>query len=196
MLGIFMGDKFLKPFSGKTIPTDLEATLLDRAKPIQPFKLIDHNNKSFDHTRFSSKWSFMFFGYTHCPDVCPTAMQTMKTVWKQLDVDKQSGSNLQMIFVSVDPERDDLDTLKQYATFYHPDYIGVTGKLDQIDNITRQLGILYGYEEPDEKGNYHVNHSGQIILVDPRGNMRGVFSPPLDPLQISKDFLKIKDYVE
>ncbi len=196
LVGIFAGDKFMRLFYNRAVPADLTATLLEKAKTLHPFTMQDHNQKTFGLNELKSKWSFMFFGYTHCPDVCPLAMQVMKQVWQQLDVSKHPDSNLQMLFVSVDPERDTPALLKQYAQYYDPSFIGITGKLDEVDNLTRQLGILYGYEEPDKQGNYHVNHSGQIILIDPQGNMRAVFSPPLDPKQIARDFQRIKTYVE
>ena len=138
----------------------------------------------------------MFFGYTHCPDVCPLAMQVMKNVWNNPELKKLTENNLKMIFVSVDPDRDTPELLKSYVQYYNPKFIGVTGKAEQIDNITGQLGILYGFDDPNENGDYNVSHSGQIILIDPQGNMRGVFSPPLNPLSIAKDFLAIKKFIE
>jgi len=196
LLGIFTGDKFVKLFVPKSIPTDLAATLLERAKPLSDFQLLDHNNQPIGLAQLKSKWTFMFFGYTHCPDVCPLAMRVMQQVWKQLGYLEKPDNNVQMYFVSVDPDRDTPELLKQYATHYNPNFIGVTGKSDQIDVLTGQLGILYGFGDPDEKGDYHVNHSGQIVLIDPQGNMRGVFSPPHEPQSISRDFLKIREYVE
>lgn len=178
------------------VPKNLEATLLDKSKPLTAFNLIDHNNNAFNLDSLKGNWSFLFFGYTHCPDVCPLAMQVMRKVWQDKRLETTAKTNLKMIFVSVDPDRDTPAILKSYAQYYNPAFIGVTGKADGIDNLTRQLGILYGFEEPNKNGDYNVAHSGQIILIDPKGNMRAVFSPPLNPKSITKDFIAIQKFVE
>jgi len=177
------------------VPKNLEATLLDKAKPLTDFSLIDHDKNVFDLKRLKNNWSFLFFGFTHCPDVCPLAMQVMKKVWDSPEL-TNNKKNLQMIFVSVDPDRDKPELLKRYTQYYNPAFIGVTGVANQIDILTRQLGILYGFDDPNENGDYNVSHSGQIILIDPQGNMRAVFSPPLTPQSIVKDFIEIKKFVE
>ena len=178
------------------VPKNLEATLLDKSKPLTNFNLIDHDNSPFNLTSLQNNWSFLFFGYTHCPDVCPLAMQVMRKVWLAPELKAATETNLKMVFVSVDPDRDTPAILKSYAQYYNPAFIGVTGKADEIDILTRQIGILYGFDEPNKNGDYNVSHSGQIILIDPNGNMRAVFSPPLNPASIVKDFVAIKKFVE
>ena len=99
-----------------------------------------------------------------------------------------------MIFVSVDPDRDKPEILKQYVQYFHPEFNGVTGKINEIDKLTSQIGILYGYDEK-EGGNdleYTVNHSAQLILVDPKGRMRAVISPPHIPETIASNFQTIR----
>ena len=194
VVGVLVSQKLLK--APATIPENLSATLLDKAKPLYNFRLIDHNNKPFDLNRLKGHWSFLFFGYTHCPDVCPLAMQIMRKVWQAPQLKTVINTNMQMIFVSVDPDRDKPALLKSYVQYYNPAFIGVTGKADEIDNLTGQLGILYGFDDPNENGDYNVSHSGQIILIDPQGNMRAVFSPPLSPQSITQDFIAIKKFVE
>ena len=194
VVGVLVSQKLLK--APATIPENLSATLLDKAKPLYNFRLIDHNNKPFDLNRLKGHWSFLFFGYTHCPDVCPLAMQIMRKVWQAPQLKTVINTNMQMIFVSVDPDRDKPALLKSYVQYYNPAFIGVTGKADEIDNLTGQLGILYGFDDPNENGDYNVSHSGQIILIDPQGNMRAVFSPPLSPQSITRDFIAIKKFVE
>lgn len=184
---------FRKP---ATIPQNLQATLLDTAKPLTAFKLVDHNNNPFNLHTLKGKWTFLFFGYTHCPDVCPTALQLMRSVWKMPQLQPAISSNLKMVFISVDPERDTPAILQSYVKYYNLEFIGVTGKLDEIDKLTNQIGVLYGFDEPNENGDYNVSHSGQIILIDPQANMRAVFSPPLTSQSIADDFLAIKKYVE
>ncbi len=179
----------------KQPPTGLAATFLIKGKPLTPFHLLDQDRKTFNLARLKGKWSFMFFGYTNCPDVCPISMKVMQGVWHKLPPALLKKS--QMVFVSVDPGRDTPEILKSYVQYFHPDFLGVTGDPDQIDILTRQIGILYGFEDPEPGSkNYTVNHSAQIILIDPEGDMRAVFSPPHDAEKIAASFQKIIAFVE
>lgn len=111
---------------------------------------------------------------------------------QQLQKPVATPQSLQMGFVSVDPECDKLDILKQYTQYFNPELIGVTGKADQIDILTNQPGILYGFEDTFKEGEYVVNHSAQIILIDPAGNMHAIFSPPHTPETMAREFVAIK----
>lgn len=181
--------------TGKRLPQDLEATFLPKGKPLKSFSLQDHNQQLFDLERFKGKWSFMFFGYTNCPDVCPLGMKVMQGVWQKLPAKLLKKS--QMVFVSVDPDRDTPAIMKSYVQYFHPDFIGITGKSEQIDILTREIGILYGFEDPEAGSkDYTVNHSAQIILIDPDARMRAVFSPPHEADKISSTFQKITTFLE
>ena len=191
-LGLWLSQKISHT---KKPPANLAATFLVKGKPLTAFSLIDDNHKTFDLARLKGKWSFMFFGYTNCPDVCPLSMKIMQGVWQKLP--PAVLKRAQMVFVSVDPGRDTPEILKSYVQYFHPDFLGVTGDPDQIDILTRQLGILYGFEDPEPgTKNYTVNHSAQIILVDPQAHMRAVFSPPHDAAKIADTFQKILAFVE
>jgi len=194
VIGVWVNQSIFK--APAVVPKNLEATLLDKSKPLTAFNLIDNDNKPFNLESLKNNWSFLFFGYTHCPDVCPLAMQVMRKVWEDERLKAATKTNLKMVFVSVDPDRDTPAILKAYAQYYNPAFIGVTGKADEIDNLTRQIGILYGFDEPNKNGDYNVSHSGQIILIDPDGNMRAVFSPPLNPQSVATDFIAIQKFVK
>jgi len=195
--GVLAARYFMEPHTAKTSqPADIEATYLADGKPITGFHLQDDNHQPFDASRFKGKWTFLFFGYTNCPDVCPTTMLVMKSVWAKLPASARAVPAPQLVFVSVDPDRDSPNKLKKYVSFYQPDFIGVTGKADQIDILTRQVGVLYGFDDdPDGKG-YTVKHSAQIILVDPTGKMRAVFSPPHKVEDIVNSFVRIRIFYE
>lgn len=180
---------------GKRLPPDLEATFLPKGKPLKAFTLLDHDQQTFNLDRFKGKWSFMFFGYTNCPDVCPMGMKVMQGAWQQLPESLLNHS--QMIFVSVDPGRDKPETMKSYVQYFHPDFVGVTGTPDQINILTRDIGILHGIDKhAKDNENYVVNHSGQFILIDPDARMRAVFSPPHEPNKIAETFQKITSFLE
>lgn len=193
--GYWLSQFYQQSAHSESIPQGLEATVLDKPRPLAPFKLADHDGKPFDEQTLKGHWNFMFFGYTHCPDVCPLALTVMRSVWQQLPQQADDPAAPRMFFVSVDPDRDTAELLKQYVSYFDPSFIGVTGTADEIDKLTGQLGILYGFE--DKKANseqYNVNHSAQIILIDPQGRMRAVISPPHDPATIASNFKTIRDY--
>jgi len=130
----------------------------------------------------------------NCPDVCPTTLSIMQQVWRQLRSNRADMKQLQMIFVSVDPERDRPQQLQDYVSYFDPTFIGVTGDPDEIDKLTNQTGILYGYEDADEEtGNYVVNHSAQILLFDPQARLHTVLSPPFDSATIVRNLQSIQN---
>ncbi len=176
-------------------PALQQGTLLPQAKVIGDFSLVDQNDQPFTRERLKNHWTFAFFGYTHCPDVCPTSLAMLAQMQRRLE--KAGTPELpDVIFVSVDPERDTLATLATYVPYFHPDFLGVTGEPDEIHSFTRRLGILYGKAENDSGENYLVDHSASVLLFDPDGNMRAVFGPPHDPEKMANDFIAIRNYYE
>jgi len=173
-----------------------QGTLLPSAKPVTDFQLTDHRGQPFTLKNLKHNWTFAFFGYTHCPDVCPTSMAMLAQV--QGNLEKQDGLDKlpQVVFVSVDPERDTAALLSEFVPYFHADFIGASGDAQNTLNLTRQLGILYGKTEGSAADNYLVDHSAAIILLDPDGAFRAVFGVPHDPTLIASDFLAIKDYYE
>jgi protein SCO1/2 len=178
-------------------PTLQQGTLLPQAKLISDFSLIDHNGTRFGLDRFKNHWTFTFFGYTHCPDVCPTSMAMLAQVQNRLE-EAGTAELPRVVFFSVDPQRDTPATLATYVPYFHSDFLGVTGDPDEIFQLSRQLGILYGKTETENEDslNYLVDHSASIILFDPEGGFRALFGPPHDPAKIAADFLAIRDYYE
>lgn len=193
--GWWFSQKILNLQGTADIPQGLEATVLPQARPLKPFILVDQDNQKFDLQRLHGRWSFLFFGFTRCPDVCPTTLHTMKGVRKILQQQPNQDMKLQMVFVSVDPNRDSPEILKKYVTYFDPTFLGVTGELQHITELTRQLGILYEYHNnSDDKQAYTVNHSAQILLVDPLARLRAVLSSPHDANTIAENFLAIEKF--
>ena len=173
---------------------ELDASYLPKgeARYVKDIHLIDYNEQAFTETQFKGKWTFMFAGFTNCPDICPTTMLVLKAVWAQMpDYAKQSPP-VQMIFLSVDPGRDSPKYLKDFVTYYHREFIGVTGKPEEIDKLVNQLGIYYGFDDAGDTKNYQVNHSGQIVLIDPEGKLRAIFSTPHNAATIVDSYIKIR----
>lgn len=175
------------------IPNDFEATVFPEARELIPFKLVDHDNRPFTPVQLKQKWSLLFFGFTHCPDVCPTTLKVLQDFWQELS--PLVRDKTQVVFITVDPNRDPPATMKEYVQFFEPSFIGVTGDLGQITAFTRSLGILYEYVSMGKgKNNYGVNHSAQIILIDPQARLRAVFPPPHDADEMAKNYNTIFDF--
>jgi protein SCO1/2 len=178
------------------LPQLKQGTLLPSAKAVADFQLTDHYGKPFTRENLKGKWSFAFFGYTHCPDVCPTSLAMLAQVMRILEKDNTLDVLPQTVFFSVDPERDTPELLEKYLPYFHPDFIGVTGDPQKVLLLTRQLGIMYGKAPGDNADNYLVDHSASIILFNPDGNFLALFGIPHDPGLIAQEFIAIKNYYE
>lgn len=164
----------------------LHATVLSQPRDVQPFKLVDHTGKTFDNRALLDRWSFIFFGYTHCPDVCPTTLSVLNSVARKLE---GLENQLQFVFISIDPVRDTPEKLGQFVSYFNGTFIGATGTDDAINALTRQLGVIYArVEEKPGTDNYLMDHSASVLLFDPAGHFHAVFTPPLDAVDIASDF--------
>ena len=173
-----------------------QGTLLPTGKPLLDFELTDHHGEPFTMASLKGRWSFAFFGYTHCPDVCPTSLSMLGQVQRTLEKSGALDVLPQMLFFSVDPERDTVQLLAEFVPYFHPSFTGITGDPQQILTLTRQLGILYAKAEGSGSEDYLVDHSAAIILFDPEGKFRATFGVPHEPGAIADDFLAIKQYNE
>lgn len=138
-------------------------------------------------------WSFLFFGYTQCPDICPTALALMKEVGAALVGDKAvpPAPTFRVVFVSVDPRRDSPELLGQYLAAFDPAFIGVSGGDAALAPLVAALGVYYRRNDATDGKNYTVDHSAAIHLIDPQGRLAAVFSPPQDAARIVADFRRI-----
>jgi len=171
MLGAWLLKPVLQP---KPTPVLQSAQLYPQAKALAPFALMDQHGQPFTNERLRGKWSFVFFGYTTCPDICPTTLTVFTQLYKQLPAELQADT--QIVFATVDPERDTVAQLQQYMPFFHADFIGVTGEPAAVDAFTRSFGVAYS-KIPQEGGSYLVDHSVRVFLLDPRGARYALFAP-------------------
>lgn len=192
--GLWLSQQMLVNSNDTRVPSNLDATVLPNARPLVGFNLLDQNGQEFSAKQLQGQWSFLFFGFTNCPDVCPATLKVMQSIWKTLPTKMGDIGHPKLYFVSVDPDRDKLETLKQYVQYFNPEFNGVTGKLDELDKLTNQIGILYGYDDKEngKDTEYTVNHSAQLILIDPKGRMRAVISPPHIAKTIASNFQTIR----
>jgi protein SCO1 len=163
-----------------------------KPKQIREFNAIDHGGMPFGLEQLAGKWSFIFFGYTHCPDVCPITMSVMADSYEKLASDTE---NIQIIFASVDPERDTAEKLSQYVAYFNEDFIGLGGSAENVDSLTKQIGIAYFINNKEETENYLVDHSASIFVFDPKARMVGKLSAPHQSTKIIKQFQEIKEFI-
>jgi len=136
------------------------------------FSLTDHNGFPLSLSDFAGKVVLLNFGYTHCPDICPSTMFSMKRVVKALGDD---ADKLQVLFITLDPERDYGDRLRTYAEYFNPGFLALTGSIDEITKVAKKYGTKFEKEEFDEEGNYSIAHNAIIYLIDQQGRIRTFF---------------------
>lgn len=162
----------------------------DQAAPLPAFELTDHFGKPFNQDTVKGKWQLMFFGYTNCPDICPDSLQMLSNMMK-LITDEKVKQNLQITFVSIDPERDDLAKMKSYVTYFNPDFVSARGSIEEVNKLTDALGIMHYITKSSDGSRYEVAHSGALTLIDPQGRFIGIFNTPHDSAKIAHDLTAI-----
>ena len=147
----------------------------------------------FTNNDLTGRWSFMFFGYTQCPDICPTALTLMKDVKSMLAVKAAvpPAPTFQVVFVSVDPRRDTDQLLGEYMAAFDSPFIGVSGDDAALSPLTKNLGVYYQRNDGANLQRYTVDHSAAIYLVNPQGRLAAVFSPPQEAAKVAGNFLRL-----
>lgn len=186
-----------------------ESLMLDihRGMPVASFKLVDHHNHALDQSRLQGKWTILFFGYTHCPDFCPTTLSAINVAYRRLQRETpDAAKHLQVIFISVDPARDTPEVLADYITFFNPDFTAATGGADDLRRFTKFLDVTYNYadpetgnplpDEPKPAGDYLVNHTANFYVIDDHGRLATWVAPPHTATRVSLIFNYIKEQIK
>lgn len=149
-------------------------TLYDPPLPAPEFELTQGNGSSFRLSEMRGKVVLLFFGYTSCPDVCPTTLSEMKRVVSELGADAE---RVQVVFVTVDPERDTPEKLKEYVSIFNPAFFGLSGSMAELESVWGGYGVYREEEElPNSATGYLVNHTARVYLIDQDGNLRLSYS--------------------
>ncbi|MCO7224632.1 SCO family protein [Pleionea sp. CnH1-48] len=183
-------------FSGGASAEPKDAMVFPKKNQVNSFALAKGDN-TFTDNDLKGKWSFLFFGYTYCPDVCPVTMAVMRDVYAKLEPEVQQ--QVQVVLVSVDPERDSPQHLQKYAQGFHPEFIGVTAEHTMLEPFAKQFGAIY-FKNGDDPQDYLVDHTAKIFLVDPDGKRHAIFDKSLDEggayrfneQQMALDFMAIR----
>lgn len=167
------------------------AAVFPDPRPIVEFELRKASGGTFRRADLEGRWSLLFFGFTNCPDICPDTMSMLAGAMDSLELMRRENLP-QVVFISVDPERDSGDALERYVTWFNPEFLAVTGNDAQLQALTRQLGIVYyrGAADP-ATGMYEVEHSGSVLIIDPQGRLYGRFGPPIDSDDLVADLFRL-----
>jgi protein SCO1 len=163
-------------------------TYLPEPRPLPPFTLVGSNGKIFTEDSFKDHWSFVFFGYTSCPALCPRTLGVMQQLAELLG----PSSHAHFVLISVDPETDTPEYLQQYfdkAPYHNLPFLGVTGDNKELTKLTNKLGIFIQEGQVPHDG--HLEHSGTLLLINPQGEFTALFNNPDNPKLIARDFRKV-----
>ncbi len=188
-VGILAGTRL-----GGTKPAPaIKGAVYEAPLPVPSFELIDHHGQPFTQNRLNGKWTFIYFGYTFCPDVCPTTLQSLGAMQKTLAA-QGADRDTEYLFISVDPERDDTERLAQYAPFFGERFLGATGSPEALLSLTRPLGVIYAKVPGEDSENYLVDHSSSVLLINPEGQLQAVLTAPHVADRMAEDFLIVREY--
>jgi protein SCO1/2 len=154
-----------------------------------PFSLVSHTGTPFEREALRGHWTLMFFGFTHCPGICPTTLTTLADVRKRLH-DLPTQELPQIVLVSVDPERDTPARMAEYVAGFDAPIVGVTGQVGAIDEFAAEFGIAHR-KVPTSGSDYMVDHAAVVLLFDPEGREAAVFSPPHTAEQLAADYRRM-----
>lgn len=191
-------------------PPLIQGVLLAEGRALQPFSLLTHHNEAFDNSDLIGSWHLVSYGFTTCPDICPTTLSQLVTVNRALSL--EPGVDLDILFYSVDHRRDTVQQMASYVPFFDPDFVGLT-HVDDPDNphlpFEQSLGIMSKLVPTSQAdggitGNdYEVNHGVTLFLINPRGELQAIFEPDevapgvyhFDPETLLSDYLAIRRYL-
>jgi protein SCO1/2 len=171
---------------GSSGPTLAKATLIEPARPLPPMAFIDQQGQPFGLEQLRGHWSILFFGFTSCPDVCPTTLALLAQVEKKL-ADLPAEQRPHIVLVSVDPKRDTPERLARYVKSFSPTFTGITGEPAAMQEFALKMGVPVAISE-QAGGNYTVDHSAAIFVVDPNGALRALSSTPHEVPVIAEDY--------
>jgi protein SCO1/2 len=184
-LGLWLGSRAFMPVTPKLAA----AVLYPTPRELPDFTLARVDGSALTHADWKGRWTIAFFGYTNCPDVCPTTLATFKQAFAKLDANGLAD-RVRFDFISVDPARDTPEQLAKYVGYFSKDFVAATGTDEELTKLTRALGLIYS-RVPTGNGDYAVDHSASAVIIDPSGRQVGLFRPPFAADQIVADLVSL-----
>lgn len=177
--------------------SEFHGTLLDKPREVTDFALAGTNGRPFTAGSLTGHWTMMFFGFTNCGSICPTTMAELNNMY-QIMTNKGITPLPQVVMVSLDPKRDNLEKLTQYVKAYNPNFLGARGEDDSIRGLTKEFGVAYvGVARPNASSadDYQIDHSGTIMLFNPAGQLAGFFTMPHHANSLVEDYQILTQHV-
>jgi len=175
------------------LPRELEGIVQPALRALPAFVLHDFDGNPLTADWFHGQWTFVFFGYTHCPDICPTTLYTLQQVRRQLAHYPDLQADTRFLFVTLDPQRDTPEILKDYVRHFDPGFLAAYTDRDTLDRLTAALNIAYAFDESPERSGYLIHHSAAILLIDAQGRYHARYTPLQNATFIGNTYRTIRD---
>lgn len=173
-------------------PISIDGVYMPKSVPISDFHLTDNHGQPFNKANLIGKWTMLFFGFTHCKYVCPVTMTELNHMYDELSKTLPEKDLPQVVFISVDPERDSVSRMDNYVTSYNPHFIGARGEIKDTEELERQLNVLAVKVQRDKsKADYSMDHSAEIFLFNPNGELQAYLAYPHKAKQMVKDYTAV-----
>ncbi|MEW5829057.1 MAG: SCO family protein [Chloroflexota bacterium] len=169
-------------------PYTFHGTVIDPPLPVTDFTLQTANGESFRLSDAKGKIVLLFFGYTNCPDVCPTTLATFKQVYDRLGEDAQE---VRFVMITADPDRDTPDKVAAYAARFNPEFIGLSGRLEDLESIWSELGVFVEKQDTGSAAGYLVSHTASVHVLDRNGNLRMTFPYGTTAIDMADDLTQL-----
>jgi protein SCO1/2 len=193
---MFFSTAFAQDQAERELEHALKYALLPKPTRLKPFMLVDQDNKPFGLDQLKGKWTFMYFGYTSCPDICPMTTDELNIVANKLAAEPDYKKDTQFTFVSVDPHRDTPELMKKFTSYFDFDLIGLVAPVKELNVLTDQLGVFHRrlivQDRETKQKEYAVEHSSDIYLIDPQGKFVAKFTSPHYGKEIKQIYVKIR----
>jgi len=195
LVGLGLGNK--PPSDGlpwNSAPPEVQAVLWPEPRPLSDFELTTLDGESFVPASLHGQWSFIFFGYLTCPDICPSSLHAMREMGRMLDDRQSSALERQFIFISVDPAHDKPEAIRTYLDWFDAGFLGLTGSDSQLATLARSMAVKFE-EHIDADGYRSIDHSSSLMIIDPAGRVVGAIPPPLQPERMVTQFERLQDFM-
>ena len=181
---------------GQRPPVEIPGLLWPDPIQLSEFSVDTADGKLFTRANLRDHWTLLFFGFTNCPDICPSTMKTLAEVYTKYPGGDQDVHKLQVLFVSVDPERDSTELLRDYTAYFNPEFIAATADEARLSKLTQQIGVLFMKIDEPGSDTYSMDHTASVFLVDPDARIVGLFSPPHSANELSAHLPRIVSFID
>lgn len=177
-------------------PLDREAlreqgtVVFEQPRRLTDFELVNHRGEPFTDEDLEGTWTLAFFGFTHCPDICPVTMAELSRMMGELGPER--AADTQVLLVTLDPARDTPEVLAEYVPHFHEDFVGVTGEFLTLKRLANEANVAFA-KVTLEDDDYTIDHGGQVVLFNPRGDYHAFFKPPFDPAKMAEHYRAITE---